>query len=74
MAIIYILYKAIWMAAVGEVLQCEREPSNASVSGSEEGCDDNRPLTQESIANLLTIYEEQRKDTVHSDRRKAVLC
>ena len=24
------MYKAIWMAAVGEVLQCEREPSNAS--------------------------------------------
>ena len=26
----YHIYKAIWMAAEGEVLQCEREPFNAS--------------------------------------------
>ena len=26
----YHVYKDIWVAAVGEVLQCEREPSNAS--------------------------------------------
>ena len=62
----YHVYKEIWEAAIGEELDCRREPSNAidryavAVMKSGRCC----PFTEETVTHLLTVHKEGRCDSM----------
>ena len=72
----YHIYRDIWVAVIGEVLECEREPTNTRDSNAvaiTKKWDYNWTLTKELFKSLFAFFEERWKHTLRSYWREVVL-